>query len=68
MSDKNGNGVLKRVGENFAKEIKEIQKAREKKGIHKRHNSIRYLTELLVRHDDYEHIKQSMINFQEKIQ
>lgn len=62
-----GNGELKRVGEEFIKQILDIQTAREEAGIHKRHNSIRYLTELLVRHTKFGFIKEEMINWREDI-
>ena len=63
-----GDGELQRVSEDFVKELKDIQKARAEAGVHKRHNSIRYLTELITRHNSFDRLKEKMINWREVVQ
>jgi len=53
--------VTARIGENFSKEIEEIKEERLKRGIDKKRKSTRRLTNLLIKHDNWEKIKEDTI-------
>ncbi len=50
-----------RIGEDFNKEIEEIKKERKKRGIDKNKKSTRILTNLIVKHRDWNKIKEDTI-------
>lgn len=50
-----------RIGEKFMKEISEIQKKRIDLGKDKKKRSVRDLSNLIIRHDFWEEIKEDMI-------
>lgn len=53
---------LSRNGENFSKEIETIKDKRLKLNIDKKRKSTRILTNLLVKHECWNQIKEEMIN------
>jgi len=62
MKDKIEND-LQRVDPRLIKEIKEIQEARKKSGIDKATRSIRALTSLIPKSDDWPDIKEAIIEY-----
>ena len=65
MKEKN---ITARIGEDFSREIEDIKEARLDRGIDKKKKSTRRLTNLMVRHKDFQKIKEDTIeiNLEEK--
>lgn len=55
-------GAMQRIGDNFKKEIDNINKERIKRGIDKRNKSVRKITDLITRHNSWPIIKEEIIN------
>lgn len=62
MNENNGN-TLNRIAETFNKELEEIRKVREERGIKKKHNSIRVLTDLITKHSYWKLMKEDIANY-----
>ncbi len=58
---KDPQNVTARIGENFSKEIEEIKDERLKRGIDKKRKSTRKLTNLIIKHNNWEKIKEDTI-------
>lgn len=58
MKEKN---VTARIGEDFSRELEEIKKARVDRGIDKKKKSTRRLTNLMVKHEHFQKIKEDTI-------
>jgi len=58
MTDKN---VTARIGEEFSKELEEIKDTRLERGVDKKRKSTKKLTNLIVKHRDWETIKEDTI-------
>ena len=58
MKEKN---VTARIGEDFSKELEEIKKERVDRGIDKKKKSTRRLTNLMIKHKDFQKIKEDTI-------
>ncbi len=54
--------ITARIGEDFSEELEEIKDMRLEKGIDKKRKSTRRLTNQIVKHSDWETIKQDTIN------
>lgn len=54
-------GMLNRIGVDFNNEIEEIKEERLKLGIDKIKKSTRKLTNLIIKHRDWEYIKEDLI-------
>lgn len=53
--------VTARMGEDFSKELEEIKEERIKRGIDKKRKSTRILTNQIIKHRDWETIKEDTI-------
>ncbi len=58
MKEKN---VTARIGEDFSRELEDIKKERVDRGIDKKKKSTRRLTNLMVKHKDFQKIKEDTI-------
>jgi len=58
MKEKN---VTARIGEDFSKELEEIKKERVDRGVDKKKKSTRKLTNLMVKHEHFQKIKEDTI-------
>lgn len=56
-----GKNVTARIGEDFSKELEEIKLERLRRGIDTKKKSTRRLTDLMVKHDDFQKIKEDTI-------
>ncbi len=59
--EKDNKNVTSRIGEKFSKEIEEIKEARLKSGIDKKKKSTRKITNVIIKHEDWEKIKKDTI-------
>lgn len=55
-----------RIGENFMKEINYIKNKRFGLGIDKKKKSIRWITDLIIRHEAWRKIKEDTIEFKDE--
>lgn len=69
MSEKklNSECITARIGKDFNEELLNIIDERKIKGLDKTKKSIRFLTNLLVKHDLWKKIKKDIINFERGI-
>jgi len=58
MKEKN---VTARIGEDFSRELEEIKKERVAQGVDKKKKSTRRLTNLMIKHKDFQKIKEDTI-------
>lgn len=56
--------TTQRIGENFNQQIEHIKEQRLKLGNDEKKSSTRKLTDLLIKHDSWEIIKEDMIKFE----
>jgi len=55
-----------RIGEEFSKELRDIQEKRIELGVDKKRSSIRRLTNLIVKHHVWNKIKEDMLKYKFK--